>query len=624
MKNKNMTKSFVLILLFSTMIMGKGSSLKILPEKPKAGETISISYNPAGSKLEKAEKVYMIVHAYGKSVYYTNETELKKNAGVWTGEFSAADTCAGVVLRFTDGKEFDNNGSKCFPVRFYGNDGKLAKYASGGLATGYINWFAVFGLDPDPETALKLFREEFESYPSSMKDFLIMYYSSYKKVDKEKADEFMKEEIANYEKTLSQSAEELEFLMQLYNYKEMREKADKTKELILEKYPKGKQAEMFKFQEAYGMKDAAKKSELANKFKEQFPNSIYINYLFPDPSLALISGGKYEEAYEAIKNNPKANSDLCNRLAAAMLEKGANLELAKEIAAKGTELVDAEVQSSLSKKSPYYSENQWKKLMKSYSYAIVDTYGAILLKLGENAEALKYLSQAYEMNGGKSADVNERYAQALLLNGKNDDAKNNLEKFILSGKGTAGMKEMLKQIFMKSGGSESSFDNYLSTLNSRVLDELKKKMVNEPAPKFTLIDLDGKKVSLEELKGKTVIIDFWAKWCGPCIASFPGMQKAVNKFANDPDVKFLFVNTWEINADDKKKNAQDFITQNKYSFHVLLDNDSKVIDSYKVYSIPTKFVIDKDGNIRFKAVGFDGNTNGLVEELSTMIKLASK
>ena len=617
----------ILVLFFSVTLINAqaNKNFSFKPEKPKAGEKITVTYNPDGSKLANATNVTMLIHAYGKIIYYSDEVVLQKEGKVWKGTFAAADTCAGVVLRFTDGTEYDNNGSKCFPVRFYGKDGKLAKYASGGLATGYINWFGAFDIDSDPETALKLFQEEFESNPSSKRDFLMMYNYAYTKVDKEKAVEFMKKEIENYEKTLSQSEEDLGFLMQLYNNQKMKEKADKTKELILEKYPTGKQAEMIKFQEAYGMKDAAKKSEVANKFKELFPGSPYITYLFPDPSQTLIQAGKYEEAYDAIKNNPKAASGLYNNLAWAMFEKNVNLPLAKEVASKGIGLVDAEAQASLAKRSPYYSESQWKKIMKSSSYAIVDTYGAILLKLGENAEALKYTTQAFEMDGGRTADVNERYAQALLSNGKFDDAKNNLEKFISSGKGTAGMKEMLKQTYVKSKGSESGFDSYLSALESdakkSALDEIKKKMISEPAPKFTLVDLDGKKVSLEGLKGKTVIIDFWATWCGPCKASFPGMQKTVEKFANDPNVKFLFINTWENNVDDKKKNAQDFITQNKYTFHVLLDNDNKVIESYKVNGIPTKFIIDKDGNIRFKSVGFDGNTDGLVEELSTMIAM---
>lgn len=627
MKNKNIIINIVLFILFHSLILGKDSSIKTWPEKPKAGETISISYNPAGSKLEKAEKIYMIVHAYGKSVYYTNETELKKNGSVWTGEFSAADTCAGVVLRFTDGKEFDNNGSKCFPVRFYGNDGKLAKYASGGLAFGYVTWFGVFELDPDPKTALKLFREEFESNPSSMKDFLIIYNSFYKKADKEKSAEFMKKVIENYVKTLSQREEDLGFIMQLYNNQKMKEKAAKTKELILEKYPAGEQAEEIKLIEVNGMKDAAKKSELANKFKEQFPNSVYITYLFPDPTQTLIQAGKYEEAYEALKKNPKATSQFYNNLAWAMYEKNINLPLAKEIASKGIGFVDAEEQTSLAKRSPYYSESQWKKLMHSSNYAINDTYGAILLKLGENSEALKYMTHAFEMDGGRTADVNERYAQALLSNGKFDDAKNNLEKFISSGKSNAGMKEMLKQTYVKSKGSDSGFDSYLSALESDakkiVLDELKKKMINEPAPKFSLVDLDGKKVSLEGLKGKTVIIDFWATWCGPCRASFPSMQKTINKYKDNPNIVFLFINTRQTEI-DKKKNAQDFIKKTKYTFHVLLDIEDKVNAAFNVQGIPTKFVIDKNGNIRFTVLGFRGSDDIAVEELSSMIELAGQ
>ena len=133
-----------------------------------------------------------------------------------------------------------------------------------------------------------------------------------------------------------------------------------------------------------------------------------------------------------------------------------------------------------------------------------------------------------------------------------------------------------------------------------------------------MLDLDGKKVSLADLKDKTVIVDFWATWCGPCLASFPGMKKAVEKYEAGGKVKFLFVNTWE-NVEDKKKNATDFITKNSYPSHVLLDDKNEVITTYKVSGIPTKFIIDGKGNIRFKSVGFGGDADKLVDELGLMI-----
>jgi peroxiredoxin len=99
------------------------------------------------------------------------------------------------------------------------------------------------------------------------------------------------------------------------------------------------------------------------------------------------------------------------------------------------------------------------------------------------------------------------------------------------------------------------------------------------------------------------------------------MKRAVEKYAQDAEVRFLFINAWErMENKAKKKNAADFIAQNKYPFHVLLDLDNKVIEAYKVEGIPTKFIIDKNGKIRFQSIGFDGNTDKLVEELGAMIE----
>jgi peroxiredoxin len=85
----------------------------------------------------------------------------------------------------------------------------------------------------------------------------------------------------------------------------------------------------------------------------------------------------------------------------------------------------------------------------------------------------------------------------------------------------------------------------------------------------------------------------------------------------------VFVDTWQT-EENKKQNAVDFMKKNNYPFHVLLDNDNKVVADFKVNGIPTKFIIDKTGNIRFKSIGFSGNDEALVDEINMMVEMSSK
>jgi thiol-disulfide isomerase/thioredoxin len=164
-------------------------------------------------------------------------------------------------------------------------------------------------------------------------------------------------------------------------------------------------------------------------------------------------------------------------------------------------------------------------------------------------------------------------------------------------------------------------------------DELPNKAINKKAPDFKLKDLQGNTVSLSALKGKVVVVDFWATWCGPCLASFPAMQLVVNKYKDSSDVVFLFVDTWESQAKEKERIAEvtSIIKESKVNFRVLLDEKRKgKADEYDValkYSaeiIPTKFVIGKDGNIKFRTVGFNGSKDYVMQEMTAMISYEGK
>jgi len=122
--------------------------------------------------------------------------------------------------------------------------------------------------------------------------------------------------------------------------------------------------------------------------------------------------------------------------------------------------------------------------------------------------------------------------------------------------------------------------------------------VGGQAPDFSLTDLDGRVVSLAQLRGKVVLVNFWATWCPPCRAEMPSMEKLYH-LLKDEDFVMLAIN---IEADGEQTVAR-FLEKNQHSFPILLDTQGVVQKQYGVYKFPETFVIRKDGIIDDKVIG---------------------
>ena len=116
--------------------------------------------------------------------------------------------------------------------------------------------------------------------------------------------------------------------------------------------------------------------------------------------------------------------------------------------------------------------------------------------------------------------------------------------------------------------------------------------VGKPAPDFEVMDLKGKKLSLKKYRGQVVLLDFWATWCGPCIAEVPNVKATYKKYK---DQKFQIIG---ISLDNSKATLEKYIAKEGLGWHHYLDASGKVSTLYKVSGIPSTFLIDGEGVIR--------------------------
>lgn len=134
----------------------------------------------------------------------------------------------------------------------------------------------------------------------------------------------------------------------------------------------------------------------------------------------------------------------------------------------------------------------------------------------------------------------------------------------------------------------------LSTPVTAGLETVDKK---ESIASFELKGLDGELYQLSDYQGKVVLVNFWASWCPPCIQEIPSMLRLEKSFSKRP---FKVI---AINVEEQKRKVSYQIKRNNMNFTVLLDPKSKTFKQWQVKILPTSFIVDKKGTIRYLAKG---------------------
>ena len=134
-------------------------------------------------------------------------------------------------------------------------------------------------------------------------------------------------------------------------------------------------------------------------------------------------------------------------------------------------------------------------------------------------------------------------------------------------------------------------------------------------PKLQLKDLDGKTQDLAQYRGKTVVLNFWATWCAPCVKEMPALQRLNQKLAAE---RFALVT---VNFGESEKQVRAFMEKLGVRFPVLLDRDMRATPAWVDKGLPTTFVIDSRQNIRYRVLGdFEWDAPGVEAKIRELLK----
>ncbi len=666
----------IVFLIYDVLGQNRYSIVQFVPEKPTIDQPLTLIYNSGFNKILSHEKIHCLAyftgvneHIIGEKLFFPKviEVSLEKAGESWKGKIDSIPAKAkGLIAIFFDNLDhMDNNNGEGYWTPFYLND-KIQPGTFSSIAEMYAGEWppeSSFNLGKKIDTARKLFEEDFKISPELKRKY-IRWYLETLDLNKEEDRLIFKSNLDVYSQY--PDLDEWDLLNGISkNFARINDtiSSEKYKKLLFDLFPKGswatqtnslgllidigtqasfeKQKSIYKkFKEIYSQPFPdeftrrvmeSRRGQMLSYMVKAYASEGLIDvwlkelntfddefkvYAYQRATWELLGINDRKKNHKPTKQMTQPEHPFLNYTLEGQQDK--NVKIAESLSRQATEwwkqnlntprrLIDL----------PFYTENQILNFREERLGDFLDLLGVSLLRQNKFEEARLILNEAVTRSKYKEVSINEHYIECLAKLGRIDEALKEIVTLINIGKSSDTID---KFYFQYKNNGALLFDSLKDELRVLIEKKLKSKMIKEASPDFTLYNLQGNEISSSQYKNKVIVLDFWASWCPPCIEELKNLEKAVKRYSKDQGIVFLLLNI------DKEKNRALRLIESKLNKDFFyFDPSNKVVNKFKVTGLPTKIIIDKNGNVRFRTEGMSSfNEQEQYYELLAMIRLSTK